>query len=285
MTRHSMLAGLAALALVVPACGRADSSSVTAAEPPPPLIEPELAPGSRLVDPRADELVRQMSDRLGRATAFALEAEEVYDEVPEQSPRRQLTNVRHVAMRRPESAGRRCVRRCDEPVVLVRRQGVLGVRPGTERLGRGRSAGDGGRGPRLGVRSDRHRHSARRLPLRRCVRPLDGGRAAWRLPGHPRGRRRAVPPPVVRAGHHRLAAVDRRRSGAAAAQAGDHLQDRGRGPAVHASPSASGTSRRSCPMCCSRSRRPRAPRASTSSHLAGRSPRQEARDDTINSQR
>ena len=101
MARHFMLSGLAALALVVPACGRADSSSVTAAEPPPPLIELELAPGSRLVDPRADELVKQMSDRLGRATAFALEAEEVYDEVPEQSPRQQLTNLRHVAMRRP----------------------------------------------------------------------------------------------------------------------------------------------------------------------------------------
>jgi hypothetical protein len=72
------------------------------AEPPPPLVEPELGPGSRLVDPRADELVRQMSDRLARAAAFALEAEEVYDEVPEQSPRRQLTSLRHVALRRPD---------------------------------------------------------------------------------------------------------------------------------------------------------------------------------------
>ena len=35
-------------------------------------------------------------------SAFALEAEEVYDEVPEQSPRRQLTNLRRVAMRRPD---------------------------------------------------------------------------------------------------------------------------------------------------------------------------------------
>jgi len=101
VTRHSMLILLAALALVVPACRRADSTAAATAEPPPPLIEPELAPGSRLVDPRADELVRQMSDRLGRSAAFALEAEEVYDEVPEQSPRQQLTNVRHVAMRRP----------------------------------------------------------------------------------------------------------------------------------------------------------------------------------------
>ncbi|MCK7583437.1 MAG: DUF2092 domain-containing protein [Chromatiales bacterium] len=42
------------------------------------------------------------------------------------------------------------------------------------------------------------------------LRPADGRRAARRLPGHPRGRRRAVPPPVVRAGDHRLAALDRR---------------------------------------------------------------------------
>ena len=81
---------------------RGSAPEAAALEPPPPLIEPELAPGSRLVDPRADELVRQMSERLARVGAFALEAEEVYDEVPEQSPRRQLTNLRRVAMRRPD---------------------------------------------------------------------------------------------------------------------------------------------------------------------------------------
>ncbi len=81
--------------------GRAPDAAAVP-EPPPPLIEPELAPESRLVDRRADELVRQMSERLAGVAAFALEAEEVYDEVPEQSPRRQLTNVRRVAMRRPD---------------------------------------------------------------------------------------------------------------------------------------------------------------------------------------
>jgi hypothetical protein len=64
--------------------GRAPEAAAMS-EPPPPLIEPELAPGSRLVDRRADELVRQMSERLARVAAFALEAEEVYDEVPEQT--------------------------------------------------------------------------------------------------------------------------------------------------------------------------------------------------------
>jgi hypothetical protein len=78
------------------------AAAAAAQEPPPPLIEPALAPESRLVDARADELVRQMSDRLTRATAFTLEAEEVYDEVPEQSPRRQLTATRRAVVRRPD---------------------------------------------------------------------------------------------------------------------------------------------------------------------------------------
>jgi hypothetical protein len=73
-----------------------------ALEPPPPPVEPELAPEARLVEPRADELVRRMSDRLAKAGSFALEAEEVYDEVPQHSPRRQLTAVRRVALRRPD---------------------------------------------------------------------------------------------------------------------------------------------------------------------------------------
>jgi hypothetical protein len=78
------------------------AAAAAAQEAPPPPIEPELAPESRLVDPRADELVRQMSDRLARSKALALGAEEVYDEVPEHSPRRQLTSTRHVALRRPD---------------------------------------------------------------------------------------------------------------------------------------------------------------------------------------
>jgi hypothetical protein len=73
-----------------------------ATEPPPPLVEPDLEPGSRLVEPRADALVRAMSDRLGRAEALAFEADEVYDEVPEHSPRQQLTNRRGVVLRRPD---------------------------------------------------------------------------------------------------------------------------------------------------------------------------------------
>ena len=81
-------------------CGRTAAVTV-ATEPPPPLVEPDLAPESRLIEPRADELVKAMSDHLARASALAFEAEEIYDEVPEHSPRQQLTSVRRIAMRRP----------------------------------------------------------------------------------------------------------------------------------------------------------------------------------------
>jgi hypothetical protein len=95
------LIALGMLSIAISSCRASAPESQAAPEPPPPLIEPELAPESRLVDPRADELMRRMSERLAGVAAFALEAEEVYDEVPEQSPRRQLTNRRYVAMRRP----------------------------------------------------------------------------------------------------------------------------------------------------------------------------------------
>jgi len=93
---------LAALGLPALACGRAGAPADAPAEPPPPPIESELAPGSLLIEPRVQELMRRMSDRLAQATALALEAEETYDEVPADRPRTQLMNVRHVAMRRPD---------------------------------------------------------------------------------------------------------------------------------------------------------------------------------------
>jgi hypothetical protein len=96
------LTAIAVLCVAALGCRGAGPAPVASTEAPPPLIEPELAPGSRLVDARADQLVRQMSDRLARAAAFTIEAEEVYDEVPEQSPRQQLTSMRRVSLRRPD---------------------------------------------------------------------------------------------------------------------------------------------------------------------------------------
>jgi hypothetical protein len=91
----------AALALAAFACARGGAPAPPPAEAPPPM-ETELGPGSRLVEPRVQELVRQMSDRLAQVSALALEAEEIYDEVPADAPRQQLTCLRRVAMRRPD---------------------------------------------------------------------------------------------------------------------------------------------------------------------------------------
>jgi hypothetical protein len=93
---------LAALGLPALACGGAGAPASAPAELPPPPIETELAPGSSLVEPRVQELMHRMSDRLAQVNALALEAEEIYDEVPADRPRTQLMNVRHVAMRRPD---------------------------------------------------------------------------------------------------------------------------------------------------------------------------------------
>ena len=93
---------LALLCIAASGCRAAQQGAAALSEPPPPPIELEVGPGAGLVDPRADALVRQMSERLAGAGALALEAEELYDEVPEHSPRQQLTSTRHVAMRRPD---------------------------------------------------------------------------------------------------------------------------------------------------------------------------------------
>ena len=102
MSRYRLFIVLAALGLPVLACGRAGAPANAPAELPPPPIETELAPGSRLIETRVQELMRRMSDRLGQVSALALEAEEVYDDVPADRPRTQLTSVRRVAMRRPD---------------------------------------------------------------------------------------------------------------------------------------------------------------------------------------
>ena len=102
MTHSRLLVVLAALALPVWACGGGTPPPSAAVEPPPPPIETALAPGSRLIEPRVQELMRLMSDRLAQVSALAVEAEEVYDNVPADRPRTQLTSVRRVAMRRPD---------------------------------------------------------------------------------------------------------------------------------------------------------------------------------------
>jgi hypothetical protein len=64
--------------------------------------EPQAAPARpRRVDPRADEILKKMGELLAGTKQLALEAEESFDEVYEQAPRVQLTNVRRIAVERP----------------------------------------------------------------------------------------------------------------------------------------------------------------------------------------
>jgi hypothetical protein len=74
---ESLMALAAAVLLLGPAAFAQEAPGT-----PPTAGAPEAAP-ARVVEPRVDELVRKMSDLLTASKAFALEAEEVYDEVPE----------------------------------------------------------------------------------------------------------------------------------------------------------------------------------------------------------
>jgi hypothetical protein len=66
----------------------------------------EEAPGpparpARSVEARADQELKRMSEFLAKLPRFALEAEETFDELPDGELRRQLTNVRRIAVERP----------------------------------------------------------------------------------------------------------------------------------------------------------------------------------------
>ena len=87
MKRHSLVV-VAALALVPLALAQEP-----AAGPP--------APPARSVEPRAEQELKKMGEFLAGLPHFALEAEETFDEIPDGQLRRQLTNVRRVAVERP----------------------------------------------------------------------------------------------------------------------------------------------------------------------------------------
>jgi hypothetical protein len=94
------------------AAAPASGSSAAAAEGTPdasaaggasPMIDaPEAADAPvRILDPRADEILRAMSALLASTARFALEAEESFDEIPSGQPRVLFTNLRRIAVARP----------------------------------------------------------------------------------------------------------------------------------------------------------------------------------------
>jgi hypothetical protein len=82
----------------------AQAAAQETAPPAPPAPPEAAAPRPRRVDPRADEILRKMSALLAGTPRFAMEAEETFDEVSENAPRLQLTNVRRVGVERPRFA-------------------------------------------------------------------------------------------------------------------------------------------------------------------------------------
>jgi hypothetical protein len=60
-----------------------------------------VAPRPRSVEARAEQELKKMGEFLAKLPRFALEAEETFDEIPDGQLRRQLTNVRRVAVERP----------------------------------------------------------------------------------------------------------------------------------------------------------------------------------------
>jgi len=59
------------------------------------------APPARSVEARAEQELKRMGEFLAKLPHFALEAEETFDELPDGELRRQLTNVRRIAVERP----------------------------------------------------------------------------------------------------------------------------------------------------------------------------------------
>jgi hypothetical protein len=66
-----------------------------------PAAGPPAAPPPRSVEARAEQELKRMGEFLAKLPKFALEAEETFDEIPDGELRRQLTNVRRVAVERP----------------------------------------------------------------------------------------------------------------------------------------------------------------------------------------
>ena len=73
--------------------------ALAGAQQPPPAAPAASPPAG--VEARADRELRRMSEFLVKLPRFTLEAEETFDEIEAGEPRRQLTNVRRVAVERP----------------------------------------------------------------------------------------------------------------------------------------------------------------------------------------
>jgi len=77
---------------------------MAAAQAQAPTPSTTSTPPPRAVEARADQEVKKMSEFLAKVPRFALEAEETFDEMPDGQPRMELTNLRRIAVERPNHA-------------------------------------------------------------------------------------------------------------------------------------------------------------------------------------
>jgi hypothetical protein len=90
----------AVLALAIPTLAVAQAKAPT----PSPSPAPAPTPPPRAVEARADQEMKKMSEFLAKVPCFALEAEETFDEMPDGQPKMELTNLRRIAVERPNHA-------------------------------------------------------------------------------------------------------------------------------------------------------------------------------------
>jgi len=92
---------VAALAMPTLASAQAPKAKPS---PAPKAASPTPTPIPRWIEPRADQELKRMSEFLAKLPRFAFEAEEIFDEIPDGELRQQLTNLRRVAVERPNHA-------------------------------------------------------------------------------------------------------------------------------------------------------------------------------------
>lgn len=78
--------------------------AIAAAQAPAPTPSTTPTPPPRAVEARADQEMKRMSEFLSKIPRFALEAEETFDEMPDGQPKLELTNLRRIAVERPNHA-------------------------------------------------------------------------------------------------------------------------------------------------------------------------------------
>ena len=197
-----------------------------------PAPDGPSAPLPRRVEARADAELKKMGAFLAQLPHFALEAEETFDEIPDGQLRRQLTNVRRIAVERPNHLAAdatgdtlnraswydgRTVTVLDKEHNVYATIEAPGTIDATFDMLTGRVRG---------------RVAAGRPSLLRSLRRAHGGSDLRALPGHPPGGGRRLPPPRVLPGDDRVADLDRRGRRAPAPQAGDQLRAGARRAAV-----------------------------------------------------